>query len=177
MSTFLRGPRVELQPLESDHLELLKQPRNDPAFRRSFGYRRPWNDDRIEEFYEQSTESDDSVNLVVVHDETPIGEVVCFSMTNTEGTLAYWLDEAARGDGLATEAVALLVDYCVSTRRLHRLHADVFETNDPSQQLLERLGFTHEGTKREAHFWDGEFHDVYGYGLLASEWTADILDG
>ncbi len=53
---------------------------------------------------------------------------------------------------------------------MHKIAANVFAFNEPSQALVESLGFTHEGTNREERFADGEYHDVYRYGVLAREW-------
>lgn len=84
--------------------------------------------------------------------------------------VGYWLAPAAQGNGYATEAVGRVLTYAVDTLDLHRIEAEVDAPNDPSVGLLESLGFTHEGTRREVRVLDGERVDMHVYGLLAPEW-------
>lgn len=53
---------------------------------------------------------------------------------------------------------------------LHRLEAEVIETNSASIKLIEKFGFKKEGVLREAKFQNGKFIDIYRYGLLRSEY-------
>jgi ribosomal-protein-alanine N-acetyltransferase len=57
---------------------------------------------------------------------------------------------------------------------LHRVYAGTIADNHESVRLLERIGFTREGTRRE-HSWedDGTFHDSAMYGLLRHEFITE----
>ncbi len=50
------------------------------------------------------------------------------------------------------------------------LVARVIESNEASQQVWEKLGFTQEGELREEIFRNGEYENAYIYGLLKEEW-------
>ncbi|MFB9807103.1 GNAT family N-acetyltransferase [Haladaptatus pallidirubidus] len=52
------------------------------------------------------------------------------------------------------------------SRNLRRVSAQVGSVNEASIELLESLGFEHEGTLREATWFQGEYHDMLWYGLL-----------
>jgi len=39
--------------------------------------------------------------------------------------------------------------------------------------VIEKLGFTREGTFRDEVFLGGEWEDYYRYGLLESEWDGE----
>jgi RimJ/RimL family protein N-acetyltransferase len=52
------------------------------------------------------------------------------------------------------------------------LSACVGSFNGASIGLLESLGFEHEGTRREAAWYRGEYHDMLCYGLLLGEWES-----
>lgn len=84
-------------------------------------------------------------------------------------------DPAYRGLGYGREAMTLLIGFAFRELNLHRLQLTVFSYNTPAIRLYERLGFTREGTHREALLRDGERHDMYLYGLLSREW-AERLD-
>lgn len=102
-----------------------------------------------------------------------LGTIALFDVDEVDGQVGYWLRRDAQGAGYATEAVALVGRYAFAERRLHRLTATVFESNEASIRLLERLGFVHEGTDREARWTGGEFVDEERYGLLADEAAFD----
>jgi [ribosomal protein S5]-alanine N-acetyltransferase len=62
----------------------------------------------------------------------------------------YWLGRRFWGNGLATEALRLILPYAFEERRLRRVEAYVFATNPASARILEKCGFKREGVLREA---------------------------
>jgi ribosomal-protein-alanine N-acetyltransferase len=44
-------------------------------------------------------------------------------------------------------------------------------SNEPSQHVLRKLGFKHEGTLRQRHLFRGRYEDQLYFGLLAKEWA------
>lgn len=64
-----------------------------------------------------------------------------------------------------------MLDHAFDEMGLHRVFAWTIDDNEASQELLRRLGFTHEGTYREHVFSGGEYRDTVHYGLLTSEWA------
>lgn len=196
---FLEGTDVALRVIEQTDRDrtILGRVRNDPAFRHSLGFDRPWPRSRVQEFIESTVTDESSINFFiclsdeecsqdrqVTSSETQgsgsrcsgaevpvVGAVNLFDVDDTSGTLSYWLFKAHRGSGYATEAVSLLLEYAFNERSLHRVEAEVFEGNNSSERLLDRLGFVHEGTARDARFTQGEFKNTYQFGLLAPEWA------
>jgi RimJ/RimL family protein N-acetyltransferase len=61
--------------------------------------------------------------------------------------IGYWLFEPARGRGVASRAVAALLDWLFANG-LYRVEAVVRIGNTPSERVLERNGFVREGIKR-----------------------------
>ena len=55
---------------------------------------------------------------------------------------------AARGRGLATEALTRMIDDVFEYRAARRVFADIDADNEPSLRLFERLGFQREGRLR-----------------------------
>ena len=90
--------------------------------------------------------------------------------------IGFTLGPAAQGRGYATEAIGELLRYLFADRGKHKVCADCDTRNEPSWRLLERLGFTREGTLR------GGYRDGDAVGrrapvrLLAAEWR-DRRDG
>ncbi len=76
---------------------------------------------------------------------------------------------AARGQGLGSEAVGLLVDELFRTETVERVGANCDVENAASVRLLERIGMRREGTLRSALFHHGRWHDVHLYGVTRPE--------
>ncbi|HEX5130980.1 MAG TPA: GNAT family N-acetyltransferase [Candidatus Krumholzibacteria bacterium] len=66
--------------------------------------------------------------------------------------LGYWLGEEFWNRGIATEAVTAVTAYAFETFGMVRVYAEVFEWNTASMRVLEKAGFTREGTLRKSVF-------------------------
>ena len=77
--------------------------------------------------------------------------------------------------GLMTEALECVLAYGFETMQLHRVAALVWRENIPSLKLLEKFGFTFEGTMREDYVVDGKNEDSECYSLLSWEWKNKML--
>ena len=173
-AAFLPGDRVDLRPIEEDDLEFLQREINDPRVWRAIGRSRPINRAQEQEFFEDVVCSDESVNLMIVADATPVGTIGFNSLEweARRAEIGYWVAPDHHGNGYGSAAAERLVTYGFDQLGLHRIEARVFEFNEASQRLLESVGFTREGVHRDGEFIDGEFQDVYWYGLLADEWRS-----
>lgn len=169
---FRDGERVTLRPLEREDLPFVRRNVNRPSVRRPLERDAPANAERLSEWFERTSADDDSLALLVTAGETPVGFVSLTVLNRTWGnaSLSFWVTPDEQGNGYGTEAVELTAGYAFDQRRLHKLLAHVFAFNDASARLLERLGFEREGVHRREVYVDGEFHALYAYGLLASEW-------
>ncbi len=87
--------------------------------------------------------------------------------------LGYWIDVGHQGRGLATEAVAALTEYLLTSRRFHRLRAMVLSDNTQSARVLEKCGFVREGVLRDSVIREGRWHHEVLYARLGS-WGHEI---
>lgn len=84
--------------------------------------------------------------------------------------LGYWIGEEYWGQGFASEALVALCRFCFETHpELLRLEASMFSTNTASRRVLEKAGWTHEGTKRQAVEKQGRVLDLLLFSLLRHE--------
>ncbi len=169
---FRSNERVELCPIEREDIDFLQQHINDPRIWRPIGRSRPMNRTQEESFYEDVVCSDEPINLLIVAEDTRLGII---SLTNIDfehghAEVGLWLAPEYHGQGYGTAAMELLLEHGFAELGLHRISSRVFGFNTPSQRLMERVGFTQEGCRRDSWYVDGDYHDTYWYGLLASEW-------
>ncbi|GAB3786144.1 GNAT family N-acetyltransferase [Nocardioides ungokensis] len=84
--------------------------------------------------------------------------------------IGYVLDEAAWGQGYATEAARAVLQWAFDSLDLNRVQAETDTRNVASARVLEKLGFVREGTLREDCVVNGDVSDSWVYGLLRREW-------
>jgi ribosomal-protein-serine acetyltransferase len=89
--------------------------------------------------------------------------------SNGNARIGYWLDKEHTGHGIMTRAVRLLAEYAFEALDLHRVEIHVATHNEPSRRIPERLGFTLEGTLRQAQRLRGTYHDHALYALLRDD--------
>ena len=112
------------------------------------------------------------LKIVVAAEEIHIGNIKIgpIDVNNKSAELSYFIgDKSFWGQGCATEAINLCVDYCFETLGLHKIQAGCFETNIGSQKALLKSGFELEGRlrkrilaidgSREDHLWFGRINE------------------
>ena len=84
-------------------------------------------------------------------------------------------EPAARGRGVGTEAVGLLLDYGFTVLALHNILLTVFAFNPAGIRCYEKAGFKVIGRRREARLQAGVWHDEVLMDALASEFVSPVL--
>ncbi len=101
------------------------------------------------------------------------------------GRLGFWVAPEARGRGVATAAARLVCSWALAPDGLGlaRLELDTAATNEGSNAVARRLGFTHEGTRRSAMLlpevagFAGGRVDANDWGLLPGELRPAVSTG
>ena len=86
-----------------------------------------------------------------------------------EAELGYMLAPAARGRGIATEALRQLSDWAFGTLGARRLQLLISVDNRASSRVAQRAGFLHEGVLRSLHVKQGLRSDTEVWSLLPSD--------
>ncbi len=80
--------------------------------------------------------------------------------------LAYFIDEAFEGKGIATDATHWLVNFCFEELDMEKIILRINPANEGSKQVALKNGFSREGyMKNEYRNGYGELTDVEHYGL------------
>jgi RimJ/RimL family protein N-acetyltransferase len=81
--------------------------------------------------------------------------------------IGYWIGEPYWGQGIATEAIRLLIEKIKSqSPMIVRVYAEVFDYNKASMRALEKNGFYLETVRRKGVVKNGVIHDDYVFVLL-----------
>ena len=85
--------------------------------------------------------------------------------------LGYALSKEYWGNGLMTEAAKAAVDFAFENYNLDILAVCTGQPNKRSQRVIQKCGFTYEGTERMVYVtYNGTIRDSRCYSLLREEW-------
>jgi [ribosomal protein S5]-alanine N-acetyltransferase len=83
--------------------------------------------------------------------------------------IGFSLNRAYWNQGLITEALDALIQWGFKEMQINRFEAQTEIKNIASQRVLEKLGWTCEGTLRQRVYFKDSFHDMKIYSLLKSD--------
>jgi RimJ/RimL family protein N-acetyltransferase len=91
-----------------------------------------------------------------------------------QAELGYWIGKPFWNKGFCTEAGKEVLKYAFLDLALIRVYANHFSRNPASGKVIRKLGFTHEGSRRQqVRKWD-KFEDDELYGLLKQDWQTQM---
>ena len=86
---------------------------------------------------------------------------------NETAEMGYWIAKGCWGRGIATAAATALSDFVLENYKVGKVFARAFGNNPASARVLEKSGFTLEGTLRRHFCRDGRTYDILCYGRLS----------
>lgn len=131
--------------------------------------------DSIRDFVKYQRENNHSILFAIRLTETDrhIGNIKIgpINVHHNHADISYFIGEKTLwNQGIATECINLVSGFGFSDLNLHRVEAGAYVKAVGSWKALEKNGFTREAVFRQQVISDGQYIDVYRYGLLASEY-------
>lgn len=105
-------------------------------------------------------------------DEKTVGSIGIFvkeDVLEKSAELGYWLSQDYWNNGIMTEAVKIICREAFSKFDIIRIFAEPFEYNTASRAVLEKAGFTYEGTMRNGIYKNGNICSYCVYSILREE--------
>ncbi len=172
----LTGDLVVLRPVRVADAPALLSGMLDPEVARLTGTHMKSRPEELERWYASRAEHHDRLDLAIVERATGecVGEVVLNDLDPRNCSCSFRIALFGRrffGRGLGTEASRMILGHAFDVAGLHRVELEVYAFNPRARHVYEQIGFVHEGTKRDALCWDGEWIDAYAMAVLAHEWA------
>jgi RimJ/RimL family protein N-acetyltransferase len=105
------------------------------------------------------------------HDDRFLGTIMLHSCDwkNKRAETGFWLAPDARGRGMMTRALGLVLDWAFGELALERLELTALPENQAVPHLAAKFGYVFEGTMRGRNFERGRRVDLLLWGLLREE--------
>ncbi|GAA1578262.1 GNAT family N-acetyltransferase [Leucobacter aridicollis] len=126
---------------------------------------------------EAAAHAQDPLQFTVVSTATeePLGTLALLRQDPKNAVVEVGFVAFSRGmqrSAVSTEAHFLLMQYVFDALGYRRYEWKCDALNEPSKRAAERLGFTFEGTFRQATVYKGRSRDTSWFSILDTEWAA-----
>ncbi len=89
---------------------------------------------------------------------------------NNFAEIEYCIGSAFQCKGYATESIKAVIAYGFDKINLHKVQICTKTINAPSKRVIEKCGFTYEGTLRDYFYMNGEHVGRLYFSILKSEY-------
>lgn len=175
----LIGKKVYLRAIETEDLEMLRQWRNLPEFKRNFREYRELSRIMQEKWFESIVNGDrDTIMYAICMNETEELLGCCglcyINWVQRSSDLSLYIGYKKTyidSSGIAEEACKLLFEYGFHELNLHKVWTELYEYDLKKIDFFtKRFGFKIDGTLRDHHYMDGKWWDSLILSLLEDEY-------
>lgn len=162
----LLGTSVYLRALEPEDLAFLFEHENDEDFWQVSNTQQPFSKNTLRNYLNNAhldiyeikqmrliialKSTDEAIGMIDLYDFQPKHKRIGIGIL---------LLSKFQGNGFASEALSLLIDFTFNQLDVHQIYACVETDNDKSIRLFENKNFKMAGIKKEWNFYKGKFHD------------------
>ena len=169
----LKGEHIYLRALEPEDLEFIHAIENDESVWEISNTETPYSRFLIKQYLEESHKDIYQVKqlrLVISNfDDEALGmiDVFDFDFKNKRAGIGILIRNSKhRNNGIGSEALQLLTNYCFTHLNLHQLYCNISEDNDASIKLFTNQGFNQIGLKKDWILVNGTYKNEYLFQLI-----------
>lgn len=123
-----------------------------------------------------SSQKDQTYAFAITVDNKAIGSIGVFRKENIHiktAEMGYYVAQPYWGRGIGTSAVKQTCKFIFHNTDILRIFAEPFAYNAASCRILEKAGFTFEGTMRHNAVKNGEIIDMKMYALIKDDFVRE----
>lgn len=187
----LVGKKVVLEEIDPSNIEQMRLWRNDPKLRRYFREYKDITKDKQVEWYKEKGNNTNPAHVYFqimslgketsghqiytqqerVDNRYLVGCCGGLYLNNLLKSIEFSIFVAPefQGQGLAKDAMLLLLKYLFEDMNIHKVWGEVYEFND-AIGFYRKLGFKDEGMLRDNCFKEGKYYNSFMISMLENEW-------
>ena len=116
-----------------------------------------------------NADKNEQFNFAITYNGEVVGSIGATRQPNIycrTAELGYYIGQPFWGKGITTAAVKQICSYVFENTDIIRIYAESFARNTASCKVLEKAGFTYEGTLRANAVKNGIIEDMRMYSLI-----------
>jgi RimJ/RimL family protein N-acetyltransferase len=178
---FLKGETIHLRALEESDLnnEYLQWLNDEEVCQFNSHAVFPNTHKKMRAYFDSLQNQNTNIVFAIIYSETNkhIGNVSLqgINWISRSGEFAillgakdYW------GKGIASQAMTLVMEYGFKRLNLHRIYCGTLEGNTAMRKLASRLRMREEGIRQDAIFKNGQYHNIYEFGVTYNEFYNEV---
>ncbi len=176
-----RGEKIQLAAVQREYLPQYVKWLNDWETARFLrpGIPAPLNLEEETAWFENLAKSKDNVvfAILTLAEHKLIGNCGLhrIDLKNRSAVLGIFIgDKDYWGKGYGTDATRTLLRFAFEELALNRVELEVYDYNPRAMRAYEKAGFRREGTRRQALYREGAFHDIHLLAILREEWRGGL---
>ncbi len=170
----LQAQNIYLRALEPEDLEFVYSIENNVTIWEVSNTQTPYSKFLIKQYLEnahQDIYEAKQLRLVICknHNFKAIGLIDLFDYDPKNSRIGIGIlinNETNRNNGVGSQALGLLIDYCFEILNIHQLFANISTENEASLALFTKFGFQIVGTKKQWNLVNGIYKDENLYQLI-----------
>lgn len=138
------SPTLALAPLESEHLSLTLEWRNDTDSRRWFRNSQLITLEMHNSWFTSYLQTENNIMFVLLDENLPVGQLGIYEIDNNTKSAEigrFLISPSSRGQGKIQIAIRSLVDFARDILHLNYLTLEVKDSNYPALHIYNKLGF------------------------------------
>lgn len=128
------------------------------------------------QFVENSNKNGTSYEYGIFNKKTGqyVGNVglINVALHHNRADITYFIDPDLWGKGYGTEAAKAMLYLGFNQLKLNRIGGICMDINTGSKKVMEKCGFTYEGTAKQEMLKDNIYHDICHYAILKQDYVS-----
>ncbi|MDR1564104.1 MAG: GNAT family N-acetyltransferase [Oscillospiraceae bacterium] len=169
------GATITLRPFNNGDIDALTEYANNSKIANNLrdGFPNPYTREAGVAFLEDANKNPEKQRIFAIDlNGEAVGSIGFFlkdGYKRKSAEIGYWLGEPFWRRGIASKSLLLLTRLAFETFDILRLYAEPYAQNIGSRRLLEKCGYTYEGTLRSSVYKNGLIFDSCVYSILKDE--------
>jgi len=162
---------VALRKIQVEDRERLVELANNPNIANNLrdDFPHPYTIEDADHFIKHAQSAQPTLRFCIEKDGIYVGNIGIHPQEDIyrrSAEIGYFIGEPHWGQGIASQAVKMIVEYGFQQLNYHRIFAGVFSYNQASKKVLEKAGFTYEGASIQAVYKGGELFDELRFAVI-----------
>lgn len=171
------GELVRLAPLRREDIPTYARWFRDYEVQRFLmpGVLIPITDEAETAWYDRASKDEANYHFAVrtLSDDRLLGNCGLFGLEEKNRVATFGIvigEKDCWGQGYGSDATRLILGFGFLELNLNRIQLEVYHYNHRAIRAYEKVGFVHEGTRRQALYREGSYHDVHVMAILRADW-------